>query len=186
MNDCSWRQHPDSRKVDPPWASKNAVDDLRLFEACIESLMISLAEALCVLHSGGFSHNDLHEGNVLVSVREIHGKVEGRLGICDWGRASNVSEERRLSVLNKSGQNYIPPEHIAIAPCKGPKKYGEVLTPSTDVYAFGYLLKMVIRNRGCRGLQQWTRIADSCQARERGKRPSMLEVLNQLKAIAGK
>lgn len=181
----SWRERSSSKSFDPPWAVKHAIDDFCMFEKCFDQLFVSLAEALYVLHSGGFSHNDLHEANVLVSMKVVEGLVEGRLGICDWGRACSVEEKMRLSVLNKGGRDYIAPEHIA-RPLSGSVIKGEYCAPSTDVYSFGYLMKLVLKNREDRMPRQWLEIANNCQQREKEKRPSMQDVLARLKVCVSK
>lgn len=177
---CSWRWRSDGgQKLCPPWAAGHAVKELRIFEACITSVVLQLAEALSCLHSTNFSHNDLHEGNVLLSMNVVGGGPNARVGICDWGRATNAAEEKRLTLHGKNTRKYIAPEHIV--PVNSSQK-GAATACSSDVYSFGYLMKLVLRNRGHLAPKEWLEVAQICQLEDKNKRPPMAVVLSQLKA----
>lgn len=182
MGACSWGKRTTSKEFRRPWAAEHAAEQLRVFELCFAKLLIDLAEALSVLHRGGFSHNDLHEGNVLVSLTDTNGRPHGSVGICDWGRATSVRDRMRLgfAIRGKTGRDYIAPEHVL--PCTGPTTKGDVLAPTTDIYSFGFLMKLVFQNREDRVPKAWFDIAGRCQANAKYERPSMQEVVVQLKA----
>lgn len=179
---CSWRTRPTCGELHPPWAREKAAAALRVFELCYQDLVVQLAEALVYLHGQGFSHNDLHEGNVLLTLHETEGQSHARVGICDWGRACHEDSKTRLGLEGKIRRNYIAPEHILPPGGKNSGAKGSPCAASSDVYSFGYLMALVMRNRESPPPPHWVTIAASCQERDRRKRPSMANVLARLKA----
>lgn len=177
----SWRQQPGSEALICPRASDHAMG---MFELHYRSLMVQIAEALTYLHGEGYSHNDLHEGNVLVRFNVQGGAhVKAEVGICDWGRATHAESLIRLSLEGRGGRSrYLPPEHFLCKDWKTLGQKGAVCAPTTDVFSFGYLLKLVIRKRKHPPPKQWLEIARNCQDLAKYKRPSMRTVLAQLQA----
>lgn len=153
-----------------------------MFEKCFPKLMLQLAEALVCLHSAKFSHNDLHDGNVLLHLKEVAGGLDARIGICDWGRATNEAEQKPLTLArNNRLRDYIAPEHLVENPPAQSRRKGGACACTTDVYAFGYLLKLVCKAREDRVPLQWLHVANACQQKEKVMRPSMGEVLDVMR-----
>lgn len=177
----SWRKHPDGTGLIRPRVNDRT---LCMFEMHYKSLVIQLAEALVYVHSKGFSHNDLHEGNVLLNFKKVDGGEDrdARVGICDWGRATQVRSGTRLAVEGKGGRKFLPPEHILPPDWRTSGHRGAMCAPSTDVFSFGYLLKLVVWKRKDPPPKQWLQIARSCQEPDSSNRPPMTTVLAQLKA----
>lgn len=176
----SWRKQPDGMGLIRPRVNERA---LCMFEMHYKSLVIQLAEALVYLHSKGFSHNDLHEGNVLLHFKKGDGgDWDARVGICDWGRAAQVGSDTRLGVEGKGGRKFLPPEHILPPDWRTSGRRGGLCAPTTDVFSFGYLLNLVVCKRKDPPPKQWLQIARSCQEPGRSNRPPMTIVLAQLKA----
>jgi serine/threonine protein kinase len=176
----------DSNELTPPWAAEHAVEELMLFEQCFCDLLLQLAEALAYLHDNLCSHNDLHEGNVLVSMNKLGDLLHARVGICDWGEASTTRETRSFAISGT--RDYVPPEHV-LPVVKGSKHCdrtsrvrGATCSSTTDVYSFGYLMKLVCNNRSSKVPSKWVKVADQCLRDEKGYRPSMKSVVAQLQA----
>lgn len=154
-----------------------------MFETHYKALVLQLADALVYLHGKGFTHNDLHEGNVLLRFKNIDGgPVEPQLGICDWGKATQVASGTRLGIEGKGGRKYLPPEHFLPPDWRvsGLTK-GAFCAPTTDIFSFGYLLDLIMLKRREPPPKKWRYIARCCQDPEWHKRPTMKAVQAALK-----
>ena len=96
-----------------------------------EELAAALLEALAHIHEADIVHRDIKPGNVLVDQR-------GRILLTDFGIAQSTEETRLTSTGMVIGTlSYLAPE----------VKRGERATPSSDLFACGFLLSEQLTER---------------------------------------
>ncbi len=94
--------------------------ELGFDERRLRRVLAQLVEGLAALHEAGHVHRDVKPSNVLVT-------TEGRVVLLDFGLMKHVGSDGAMS----GTPTYMAPEQLA----------GERLTPATDWYAVGVMLR---------------------------------------------
>ena len=155
-------------------------------------IAMDIAEGLAYLHANRILHRDIKSLNILLDI-DFHAKI------CDFGLAKNLTAAQKSSIgVNTFTVGSVPwmaPELLGLRP-----KY----TEKSDVYAFGVVLwelwtsqspyqdaePTVIRDCVLKGEREevpeicppfFAKLIKECWAQNPADRPSMLEVVEQLK-----
>jgi hypothetical protein len=99
------------------------------------ALFCTLCDVVQHAHQRGVVHRDLKCGNVLVTER-------GVVKLVDFGIAKNLQQ------LPAAGEHTVTAERVMTLGCASPEQVrGQVITPSSDVYALGVLLYQLLTDR---------------------------------------
>jgi serine/threonine protein kinase len=173
--------YPSDPSDNPPKANP---DHLAMFDKWFPHMLIVLASALAEVHDAGYTHNDLHSGNVLVSFRGctmLHKKGENqkspRVAITDWGVSSHRLDQKRVGYHQRPGQRAlnIAPEHL-LAPRATNAATGVLVEPSADVHRFGTMISRSLVGRLCLVTPLVAQVCTRCRSKTPSERPTMAEV----------
>jgi hypothetical protein len=128
-----YNEHPDRSRIEWRGGSNRLLQHI-----------VSALEGLEYLHSRGVVHRDIKPSNLLLSnplSGEVHGESRQRLYVTDFGLAQRVGVGTKRGaegqVVFEGTPLYAAPEQV---------RPGGEITPQTDVYQLGLVLRQVMTN----------------------------------------
>lgn len=126
-----------------------------------------LSMAICHIHEHNIIHNDINTNNVVV---EKHGKYFTAV-LIDFGKATAANNSKRYPDFSEKEQEKYERKYPYLAPEL--RSGGGKQTVRTDVYSFGYLMKVVSHSLNDRELSA---LYHPCKNISATDRPNMHEI----------
>ena len=137
---------------------------------------------LKALHRAGWTHNDLHIGNVMMwrDPKKLTATWEAK--IIDLGKASLISDPPPLKTFNMMEKLYAQKHCPQMAPeiVEGRSRYNV----KSDVYSLGVIFHDIAKQN--RLLSCFDRIAKGCAVKDASKRTELTSVLKELNRLCCK
>lgn len=155
------------------------------------TICTQLIEAFRYLHHSGVIHNDLKANNILFC-HKFNGKAASSAGthtsdfqiiLIDFGKAIAKENGRMYHLSYFELQKYrtrFP--HMAPEVVEGKERE----STSSDIYAYGMLLKRIISANDCLSSSQLQDISEQCSANKPSSRPSAAKALETFEIILKK
>ncbi|XP_028393198.1 probable CTD kinase subunit alpha homolog [Dendronephthya gigantea] len=138
------------------------------------AILHDLSMAICYIHEKNIIHNDIKTNNVVI---EKHGKCFTAV-LIDFGKATAANNGKSYPEFGEKEREKYERKYPYLAPEL--KSGGGKQTVRTDVYSFGYLMKVVSHSLENRELSS---LYHSCKNISELNRPNMHEIENSLEKL---
>ncbi|XP_022106966.1 uncharacterized protein LOC110988052 [Acanthaster planci] len=145
-------------------------------------ICIDVTEGLDTFHRAGWTHNDLHVGNIMVwrDPKKLTATWEGK--IIDLGKASRIKSPPPPKILTFVQMMFAFKNCTQLAPeiVEGRSRYNV----KSDIYSLGIVLQDIAKEN--RLLSGFKTIGDRCVFEEPNRRPELKTILKELNQLCEK